>query len=102
VPNLILQPLVENAIKHGLATMIRPGQITLRAHRPAPGRLGLEVEDNGVGLDQSRSGGSGIGLNNCRARLRQLYGDGATLELEPGRNAGVRVVVELPFEAEAR
>lgn len=102
VPNLILQPLVENAIKHGLASMIRPGQITLRAHRPAAGRLRLEVEDNGVGLGQSRSGGTGIGLNNCRARLRQLYGDGATLVLEPGANAGVRVVVELPFEAAAR
>lgn len=102
VPNLILQPLVENAIKHGLASMIRPGNITLRAFCPAADRLRLEVEDNGVGLGGSPGGGTGIGLNNCRARLRQLYGERATMVLEPGNNAGVRVVVELPFDREAR
>jgi signal transduction histidine kinase len=98
VPNLILQPLVENAIKHGLASMIQPGTITLRAARLPDQRLRLEVEDNGVGLGQGQLGGTGIGLTNCRARLRQLYGDRAQLQLGPGDLGGVRVTLELPFE----
>lgn len=98
VPNLILQPLVENAIKHGLASMIQPGTITLRAKLLPQSRLRLEVEDNGVGLGHGKTGGTGIGLANCRARLRQLYGDRAGLELGPGNGRGVRVTVELPFE----
>ncbi len=98
VPNLILQPLVENAIKHGLASMIAPGTITLRAQRLPGSRLQLEVEDNGVGLGQGKTGGTGIGLVNCRARLQQLYGERAHVELASGSAGGVCVKVELPFE----
>ncbi len=96
VPNLILQPLVENAIKHGLEPQSRPGLITLRASRPAPGRLRLEIEDNGRGLPTESPARIGIGTANCRARLVQLYGRAATFELEPGGAGGVRAVMEIP------
>ncbi|KAB2668291.1 MAG: histidine kinase [Verrucomicrobia bacterium] len=96
VPNLILQPLVENAIKHGLEPESRPGCITLRASRPVPGRLRLEVEDNGRGMPAGKPGRVGVGTANCRARLVQLYGTSARFELEPGSEGGVRAVIELP------
>jgi len=101
VPNLILQPLVENAIKHGIEPQVRPGRITLRARRDGPDRLRLEVEDNGAGLSAGAGGvpGFGIGLTNCRRRLEHLYGGMASLRLEPGSDGGVRVSLDLPLEA---
>ena len=66
------------------------------------GRLSLTVADDGVGLDGSParadSGGSGIGLSNTRARLETLYGGGASLQVEAGEVAGVRVSIELPVQ----
>jgi len=97
VPNLILQPLVENAIKHGIESEARPGVITLRAHTTETGGLRLEVEDNGRGYDPEKPVTSGIGLANCRDRLEQLYGNRASLELHPGQDGGLRVVLELPI-----
>ena len=97
VPNLILQPLVENALKHGIEPQVRPGVITLRALRQGPATLRLEVEDNGAGLDPSRAPASGIGLANCRSRLEQLYGGGASLSLRSGSDRGLCVVIELPL-----
>lgn len=96
VPNLILQPLVENAIKHGIEPQARPGTITLRSRRVEPGRLRLEVEDNGKGYDPAKPVDSGIGLTNCRDRLDQLYGEDASLELQSGQDGGLRVVLEFP------
>ena len=96
VPNLILQPLVENAIKHGLEPQSRPGLITLRASRPAPGRLRLEIEDNGRGLPSEPPTRTGIGTANCRARLAQMYGQAASFGLEAGIAGGVRAIVEIP------
>lgn len=98
VPNLILQPLVENAIKHGLASQVKPGVITLRAGALDGQRLCLQVEDNGRGLNPTKSPDSGIGLTNCRARLQQLYGDQARLEIGPGDDGGVCVTLELPLD----
>jgi two-component system, LytTR family, sensor kinase len=98
VPSMILQPLVENAIKHGLARKIGPGSLTLRATR-AGGRAVIEVEDDGMGfllerLDQPMS--SGIGLANVRERLRVIYGASCQLALssEPGK--GTRARIEIP------
>ena len=98
VPSMILQPLVENAIKHGLARKIGPGSITIRATR-AGGRAVVEVEDDGMGflmerLDQPMS--SGIGLANVRERLRVIYGASGQLTLasEPGK--GTRARIEIP------
>ena len=96
VPNLILQPLVENAIKHGIEPQARPGTITLRSRMLGPGRLRLEVEDNGKGYDPAKPVDSGIGLTNCRDRLDQLYGEEAILELQAGSAGGLRVVLEFP------
>lgn len=96
VPSLILQPLVENAIKHGIEPQVRAGLITLRARPAGPDRLHLEVEDNGTGLNPEHPSEPGIGLTNCRSRLEQLYGGAATLELLPGSDRGLRVVLEIP------
>src|SRR6185436_11654597 len=71
VPNLILQPIVENAVRHGVATQTYRGHIAIRAHR-TNGRLIMKVEDNGPGLKTNRNG-AGIGLSNTRARLEQFY-----------------------------
>ncbi|RYZ43875.1 MAG: histidine kinase [Myxococcaceae bacterium] len=99
VPSLILQPLVENAIKHGLATRSGAGRVELRASREGA-RLVLEVLDDGPGLapDWDRRDGC-IGVANVRARLYQLYGDGHGFTLENRSGGGVRARLELPFQA---
>jgi two-component system LytT family sensor kinase len=103
VPNMILQPLVENSIKHGLAPKIDGGTITLRS-RINDGLLIVEVEDNGVGIaiggTSPSTSGSGIGLANIRERLHVLYSDTARLELESksGQGTLVRIVLPIPQE----
>lgn len=103
VPNLILQPLVENAIRHGIAPQAAPGRIELRAER-RDGRLCLEVFDSGKGMTEEKlkSLQEGVGLSNTRARLQQLYGESCRFKLENGTGAGLRVTVEIPFRTEAR
>jgi len=96
VPPLILQPLVENAVKHGIGPTKSAGRITVRARRDRHlRRLRLEVEDNGVGLapDYHR----GVGLTNTYARLRQLYPGSFRFELRPAPSGGTLAVLELPF-----
>jgi len=101
VPSMILQPLVENSIKHGISPKVGGGRIILRSRREN-GRTIIEVEDNGQGmtserLDQIFSGagdnGSGIGLRNVGERLRVIYGELAGLHLtsEPGRGTVARI-----------
>jgi two-component system LytT family sensor kinase len=103
VPNMILQPLVENSIKHGLAPKIDGGTITLRS-RINEGLLIVEVEDNGVGIavggTSPSTSGSGIGLANIRERLHVLYSDTARLELDSksGQGTLVRIVLPIPQE----
>jgi two-component system LytT family sensor kinase len=98
VPSMILQPLVENSIKHGLSRKVGPGTIVIRSWRER-GRAVIEVEDDGMGmvldrLDQPMS--NGIGLANVRERLRVIYGVTYQLRLtsEPGR--GFRARIEVP------
>jgi two-component system LytT family sensor kinase len=98
VPSMILQPLVENAIKHGLARKVGQGSLTLRSTREHD-RAVIEVEDDGIGfllsrLDEPMSGG--IGLANVRERLRVIYGASCQLMLvsEPGK--GTRARIEIP------
>jgi two-component system LytT family sensor kinase len=100
VPNLILQPLVENAIEHGIEPHARPGEIILRALR-RDGRLILEVEDNGVGLAKGLQPVDGIGLSNTRARLQQLYGPEQRLELKGASGGGLTVRIDIPFRESA-
>src|SRR6266446_211198 len=96
VPNLILQPLVENAIRHGIEPRARPGLIELQARRQV-GSLALVVADNGAGLGENGSVKEGIGLSNTRARLRELYGPAQRFELVRGEQGGVRVEISVPF-----
>jgi hypothetical protein len=97
VPNLLLQPIVENAIKHGIAPQRAPGRLVIRARR-RDARLHVEVEDNGRGLLPTGAG-SGLGLSNTWARLAQTYGADHLLELAEAPGGGLRVTVEIPFHA---
>ena len=102
VPSLILQPLVENAVRHGIEPRSTPGTITIHAHRDN-GRLTLEVKDNGPGIQKAKTAGcAGIGLSNTRARLEQLYGTDHAFSLDNIREGGVRVHMELPFRSRTR
>jgi len=98
VPNMILQPLVENAIRHGVAPRQEPGCVEISAQREN-GRLKLKVRDNGPGIaaDAAPKAQSGLGLSNTRARLQQLYGPEHGLELSNGSHAGLEVSVSIPF-----
>jgi two-component system, LytTR family, sensor kinase len=96
VPNLILQPLVENAICHGVQPHAKPGRIELRAHR-ANGTLALEVCDNGGGLRKDEPPPEGVGLSNTRARLHTLYGRDHDIELRDAPGGGLQVRLTIPF-----
>jgi signal transduction histidine kinase len=96
VPNLILQPLVENAIKHGIERRSKPGLIELQASVDH-NRLQLTLGDNGPGLPAEPGGRQGIGLANTRARLKELYGDAHSFALRSGDEGGVRVEVSIPL-----
>lgn len=96
VPSLILQPLVENALKHGLAAKRGDNQLIIRASRNDDALL-LAVEDNGIGLSAVRPKvASGIGLRNIRERLRTIYGPRATLALENMTRGGSRALIIIP------
>ncbi len=98
VPSMVLQPLIENSIKHGLEPRIGGGTVTLRS-KVMDERLVLEVEDDGVGMVLGESA-TGIGMRNVRERLIVLYGDTAQVELEsqPGRGTKVRLVMPLTHD----
>lgn len=102
VPPLLLQPLVENAIHHGLEPKLEGGSVTIEA-RVAGGRLTLTVSDDGLGPDapRRRSGGHGIALDNMRQRLQSLHGSQATLTMAP-LQPGTRATLSLPFHPCAR
>jgi LytS/YehU family sensor histidine kinase len=97
VPNLLLQPIVENAIKHGIEPRSEPGRIVIRARPSGEGRLRIEIQDNGRGLSGDRGVGSGVGTSNCKARLAQLYGKNGVFTLAPAQGGGVLAVVEMPL-----
>lgn len=96
VPTLILQPLVENSIKHGLAGRAGKGIIQIEARRNGD-MLELEVCDNGAGLSGTAPPRDGVGLSNTRARLEQLYGARYSFELVNRPEGGAKVSVRLPF-----
>jgi len=94
IPNLILQPIVENAVRHGVARQTDPGHISIRARRQGA-RLIMRVEDNGPGLKPS-SNGSGIGLSNTRARLEQFYGSDFSFQIANSAGRGATVTLDVP------
>jgi two-component system LytT family sensor kinase len=98
VPSMILQPLVENAIKHGLTRKVGHGEITIRSAR-AGDTLLLDVEDNGLGISDERlqtAMSSGIGLSNVHERLRVIYGATARLALRGAPGKGACAHLEIP------
>jgi two-component system LytT family sensor kinase len=106
VPGMLLQPLIENSIKHGLEPRISGGTVTLRSRITEEGRLMVEVEDDGVGMSPDRdeasptSGlvrpGTGIGVRNVRERMQVLYGDLATVEINSRPGRGTKVTLLMP------
>jgi LytS/YehU family sensor histidine kinase len=95
---MILQPLVENSIKHGLADKIGERLITLRSHREGHVTV-LEVVDNGIGIAEDRPVrpvNSGIGLSNVAERLRVIYGTQGRLAITSAPDQGTRVRLEIP------
>jgi anti-sigma regulatory factor (Ser/Thr protein kinase) len=93
VPTLLLQPLAENAVRHGIALSASPGTVRVRAFRN-DGQLHIEVFNSGMLGDSS---GSGIGLRNTMARLRHLYGEEGRFELAPAKGGGVIASVSIPW-----
>jgi two-component system LytT family sensor kinase len=106
---MLLQPFVENSIKHGLEPRIGGGTITLRS-RIEHDRMIIEVEDDGVGIAPGRSHssgvlrGTGIGMKNVRERLEVLYGDAALFDVtsRPGRGTKVTLMIPVQSDDDAR
>jgi len=97
VPSMILQPLVENAIQHGIVPLEGAGKLWISAVCD-DGFLNLQVRDNGPGLKETaKVQGKGLGLSNTEARLQRLYGEQQRFELR--NNNGLEVNVRLPFHA---
>jgi two-component system LytT family sensor kinase len=98
VPSLILQPLVENSIKHGLGRKVGEGRISIRVSRQN-GHTVIEVKDNGIGMAAPAQGppdGPGIGLRNVNERLRVIYGAGYQVRLTSTQGQGTSVRIEIP------
>jgi two-component system, LytTR family, sensor kinase len=102
VPNLVLQPLVENAIKHGVAKKSEPGHIDISARRDGD-KLHMEVRDDGVGLSEDALTAlqKGIGVSTTRARLQHLFGADYRFEFHR-QMSGLVVVIAVPWRTEAR
>lgn len=95
VPHLVLQPLVENAVRHGIAPRAAPGTVEITARR-VDGTLRLEVRDDGVG-GAPAAAEAGVGLQNTRERLRHLYGARQTMEVDGAPGGGFSVRITIPF-----
>ena len=99
VPNLMLQPLVENAIRHGIAPRAAPGHVVVSAARRGM-RLELSVVDDGVGENPRVDHRDGVGLGNTRARLLSLYGSDHRFEARGASSGGFAVHIEIPYRSE--
>lgn len=100
LPNLILQPLVENAIRHAVAPRTTETLVEIRSHK-SNGHLHLSVTDNGEGIVNQSTSSNGIGLRNTRARLEKLYGPDQDFKLETSNGGGVQISITIPFRTEA-
>ena len=102
VPNFLLQPLVENALKHGIGPQVGGGRVEVRAHHNG-GWLQLVVQDDGGGVpkDKLDAFNTGVGISNTLSRLEQLYPGNHTFEFQTPPGGGLAVTVVIPFAAEA-
>lgn len=101
VPTMVLQPIVENAVRHGVEPCPGAGQVTISARREGE-RLAIKVSDSGGGLKSGSRQGEGVGLSNTRARLAQMYGTSASVLLADGAAGGFAVELQLPFRTATR
>jgi len=98
VPNMILQPLVENAIKHGISPRPEGGNIEIHARR-LDGTLFVEIADDGLGMpEHDAAAQGGVGLINTRERLKHLYNDAHTFNLSSFPGRGVTIRISVPFK----
>jgi two-component system LytT family sensor kinase len=98
VPSMLLQPIVENALKHGLAGKLSGGELTIRTE-VQDGRLRIAIADNGVGIPKDRIAQvfqDGIGISNVHERLRVLYGADFRMDIESKEGEGTRIRIEIP------
>jgi two-component system LytT family sensor kinase len=98
IPSMLLQPIVENSLKHGLAPKIDGGRILLRTAR-SNGRLQIDIQDNGVGISEEKMPHvyvEGIGLSNVRERLRVLYGTDFILDIQSREGQGTVIRIDVP------
>ena len=96
IPALMLQPIVENAFKHGLDEVIKDGKLRI-VSKKTEGYLELEVWDNGNGFEGTESIGSGVGLKTTIARLEQLYGNDFSFQIDSKPGAGTSITIKLPM-----
>lgn len=96
-PPMMLQSLVENAIKHGLEPKANGGTLTVSAE-VVDGKLAVTVADTGVGFARAATAGTGTGLNNIRERLKLIYGDAAELRISENAPSGTRVTIVVPYK----
>jgi LytS/YehU family sensor histidine kinase len=98
VPSMLLQPIVENALKHGLASKLGGGELTIRTES-RDSRVIISVEDNGVGISKERMAQvfeDGIGISNVHERLRVLYGSDFRMDISSEEGEGTRIRIEVP------
>ena len=98
IPSMLLQPIVENSLKHGLAPKLEGGRIYLRTST-RDGRLHIEIEDNGVGISEEKMPHvyvEGIGLSNVRERLKVLYGADFNLDIQSHEGQGTKIKIDVP------
>ena len=101
VPSLVLQPLIENAIKYAITPFEEGGTLRISA-RVQQQTLVLQLSDTGPGLGNGNNGqkSTGVGLKNTRERLQQLYGDNQAFTLAPNEPTGLRITINIPYEVE--
>jgi two-component system, LytTR family, sensor kinase len=100
VPFMLLQPIVENAVRHGISRIAGPGRIAIRA-RVLDEVLEIDVQDNGPGLNPGTQGRAGLGASSTEKRIKQLYGERASLELSSLPQGGTLAVIRIPADSAA-
>lgn len=102
IPPMLIQPLVENAVTHGIEPCMMGGRIVLSARAAGDGAVQVSIADTGVGFAHGGGKGSGLGLTHVRERLARIFGAGASMQIEENSPRGVIVRLTLPIGQGAR